>query len=64
MEREECWMTFSEALEQYLDKRECFNGFSDSDCYKDSYENDMRDAAQHMDALTSFIPHVHGTRET
>ena len=59
MEREDCWLTFTEALDQYLEMRDRLNNINDDDVYKDRYEDDMRDAANHMNALTSFIPHTH-----
>lgn len=51
MTRDECWMTFSEALELYLQSRETAR------CWppgrnKDDRLFDMKVAAEHMDALT------------
>lgn len=63
MEREDCYMTFSEALEEYLDKREVFNSGGNIYQSVEQLEEDMKVASDHMDALTSFIPHVHGTRQ-
>ena len=51
MKRDECWMTFSEALESYLDNRDLraklAPGRNRDDC-----EEQMRVCAEHMDALT------------
>lgn len=50
MKREDCWMTFSEALEAYLCAREmiaqCGEGRR-----KESLREDLDQAAAHMDAM-------------
>lgn len=56
MKREDCWMTFSEALEKYLEAREGSRHFGPGRNRDDCLE-DMRTAAEHMDALTS-VPNV------
>ncbi len=49
MKREDCWMTFSEALEEYLEQRDILKeqraGWRDA-------EERMKVCAQQMDALT------------
>lgn len=50
MKRAECWMTFSQALEQYLNARE---GFRAKAAGWQECPDIMREAAEHMDALTS-----------
>lgn len=53
MKREDCWMSFSEALEKYLMARAAVAHFGpghNRECAKE----DMREAAEHMDALTSL----------
>ena len=50
MKREDCWMTFTDALELYLDSREC-----DAPPGCDRWEcaqSDMRLAKEHLNALT------------
>lgn len=49
MKREDCRMTFSEALEQYLQARECWQNRTAG--WKEASEA-MKEAAEHMDALT------------
>ena len=53
MKREDCWMTFSEALERYLTKREEARHFG-AGRNREAALQDMQDAAEHMDALTSL----------
>lgn len=52
MKREDCWLTFSEALEQYLESREAVRHFGEGYNQTQALE-DMQTAAEHMDALTS-----------
>lgn len=52
MERDECWMTFTEALEEYLENRERLRDCSDTDCYRDMYESNLDEAKRHLEALT------------
>lgn len=51
MTREECWMTFSEALELYLQSRETARYLAPGR-NRDDRLFDMKVAAEHMDALT------------
>ena len=55
MTREDCWMTFTEALEQYLTARESNAPEGSHRWHED--QSFMRDAAEHMDALTRREPH-------
>ena len=51
LKRSECWMTFTEVLEQYLDNRERFSppgSFSD-----DRRLEDLAEAVAHLEALTT-----------
>ena len=51
MKREDCWMTFSEALEMYLVSRsEAVRFGSGSD--REEEKEKMKTAADHMNALT------------
>lgn len=52
MTRDECWMTFSEALESYLDNREARRQFGPGRNRNDCEER-MREALEHLDALTA-----------
>lgn len=53
MKRDECWMTFSEALEQYLNAREDQHNDCPVGCTRwQANQQAMSDAAAHMDALT------------
>lgn len=53
MKREDCWMTFSEALETYLTNRDKLPLYGIGRNYE--YEKEcMSIAAQHIDALTSL----------
>ena len=52
MERKDCWMTFSEALEEYLSSREAASLVSPGK-RQEELLNHMKMAAEHMDALTS-----------
>jgi hypothetical protein len=52
MNREDCYMTFSEALESYLQARACVAHFGEGHNRRCAQE-DMRIAAEHMDALTA-----------
>jgi hypothetical protein len=52
MNREDCYMTFSEALESYLQARESTRHFGEGHNRRCAQE-DMRVAAEHMDALTA-----------
>ncbi len=52
MKREACWLTFSEALEKYLDARENARHFGEGRKRAEALE-DMEIAKQHMDALTA-----------
>jgi hypothetical protein len=49
MKREDCWRTFSEALIQFLSARDCL--LNRTAGWKQA-EEQMREAAEHMDALT------------
>lgn len=53
MTRDQCWMTFNEALEEYLTNREQSRhfgpGHNRNECLRQ-----MEIAAEHMDALTSL----------
>ena len=51
MKREDCWMTFSEALEQYLSNRDRLPTCSGADL--ELVTMNMVEAAEHMDALTT-----------
>lgn len=51
MNREDCWMTFTEALEQYLKARHDLS-LTTSKWDRDLYQERMKEAAEHMDALT------------
>lgn len=55
MDREDCWMTFSEALEDYLTNRELRGHFGEG-ANRRECEAAMRVAAEHMDALTAAPP--------
>ena len=53
MKKEDCWMTFSDALEEYLGARdEKLNSKPDTRAWKDACAR-MDVAKEHMDALTS-----------
>lgn len=52
MTRDECWMTFSEALEDYLLARETAKHFGPGRNRDEEIER-MKTAAEHMDALTA-----------
>ncbi len=54
MTRKECWMTFSEALEMYLNARDAAKHFGEGRNRADA-EDDMKVAKQHMDALTAEV---------
>lgn len=54
MKREDCWMTFSEALEQYLSNREAKNTTTVGSQNWRHYDSEMREAAEHLDAYTSL----------
>jgi len=56
MNREDCWMSFSEALESYLDAREN-NQDAPEGCHRwhDNMQQ-MAEAKLHMDALTAPLP--------
>lgn len=51
MKREECWMTFSEALEKYLRARDSLQLYGEGRNRDEALET-MQEAAEHMDALT------------
>lgn len=51
MTRDECWMTFSEALERYLKAREELYRAASPRLIAQAKEQ-MEEAAEHMDALT------------
>lgn len=53
MKREDCWMTFSEALDNYLEAREAIKHFGPGRD-QDRALLEMEEAAEHMDALTSL----------
>ena len=53
MRREQCWMTFSQALEQYLDARERKDHHGQNGRSWQRALADMQEAAEHMDALTA-----------
>lgn len=48
-------MTFSEALEKYLQAREAARHFGEGRNRNDALQ-EMKEAAEHMDALTSLPP--------
>jgi hypothetical protein len=50
MRREDCWMTFSEALLQFLDARDSLKEDVLSHYDKDYQQDRLRDACKHMDA--------------
>ena len=50
--REDCWMTFTEALEMYLANRDMLHHFGPG-ANLDEAKANMQLAAEHMDALTS-----------
>jgi len=53
LKREDCWMTFSEALERYLEARETkADAPEDSNRWRRAKE-DMDIAVEHLDALTA-----------
>ena len=53
MKREDCWMTFTEALEQFLTARE-ERADAPTGCRRWQRAcDDMADAEKHMNALTS-----------
>lgn len=51
MKREDCWMTFSESIEEYLSAREEFKQ-SRREHDRVYHSTRMRQAAEHMDAWT------------
>jgi hypothetical protein len=53
MNREDCWMTFSEALERYLTAREDLASARTKEQMEFPREQ-MKEASEHMDALTSY----------
>lgn len=53
MEREDCWMTFSEALEKYLRARDSLSIFGEGRNRNEALET-MQECAEHMDALTNL----------
>lgn len=61
MKRDECWMTFSEALERYLDARDAAKHFGYGVNRTPALE-EMKEAAEHMDALTA-LPEQEPTEE-
>jgi len=52
MQRDECWMSFSEALDQYMDATARLGHFGESRNRKQA-EEDLQVAKDHMDALVS-----------
>lgn len=54
MNREDCWMTFTEALEKYLNARVEKNSAPEGCRRYVSACEDMKEASEHMDALTSL----------
>lgn len=52
MDRKDCWMTFSEALELYLDARQRMVHYGPGHNRRMA-EQDLENAKKHMDALTS-----------
>lgn len=50
--REGCYMSFSEALEKYLDARDAMRHFGPGR-NRDDAEEEMQVARDHMDALTN-----------
>lgn len=52
LKRDDCWMTFSEALEEYLKNRDMLTATNSLPTHKKCREN-MAEAAAHMDALTT-----------
>lgn len=55
MKREDCWMTFSEALDSYMEARAAMGHFGDGANRRQAKE-DLLTAKEHMDALTSKEP--------
>lgn len=53
MKREECYMTFSEALVSYLNHRDTLRVFGEGRNRNEALEN-MQIALEHMDALTEI----------
>ena len=53
MKRDECWMSFSEALDQYTDARARMSHFGEGRNRKQA-EEDLQVAKDHMDALVSL----------
>jgi hypothetical protein len=51
MKRSECWMKFSDALDQYMDAREAIAHMVPCRAKDEAYER-LKEAKDHMDALT------------
>lgn len=54
MKRTDCWMTFSEALESYLSNRDARLTVGPG-AFRNECGERMREAAEHMDALTAPV---------
>jgi hypothetical protein len=54
MNREDCWMTFSEALESYLKARSDL-ALARTEQQTELPRSIMREASEHMDALTTQL---------
>ncbi len=53
MKREDCWMTFSEALDPYMNSRELISHFQVRGQKLRNAHDDLQCAKDHLDALTS-----------